>query len=518
MKWLTRRFPGFDYRIVILFGIAFLSLFPLLGAAPLFDEDEGFYAEASREMLETGNYLTAHINGAPQYDKPILIYWLQVISFRIFGLNEFAARFPSALATFLWMLSIFSFTRRHIGLQSGFLASLFFISAIQVTITGKAALVDSALNLFLTQCLFHLYEYAQNRNHRIYTAAVYAGLGFLAKGPVAVVIPFCVSLMYCLMQKQFRIWLKMVFSLPAILIFSAIALPWYVLEYLDQGMIFIQEFFLKHNLERFSRTFEGHSGSLLYYLPVIIIGTLPHCGLLFAIVRQAGSLFKQDLYRFCFIWVGFVVLLFSFGSTKLPHYILSAFAPLFILYGAAYERLTHSRTYLAPAVAFLGLFLILPLAIPLVVPHVRDDFAACMMVAGQPLFGGGYYLFCGLLTVSVMLLFLARQSGSLRPAIVVSIAYLLLINLVLMPRIGGLMQSPVREAALIASRLPERAVMWGHTLPSFMFYTRKLVQMRQPVPGDLLITKKTRLPEVGAHEILYEKNCIVLARVLGRRP
>ncbi len=514
MKWFTRRFPNFDYRIATLFAIAFLSLFPLLGAAPLFDEDEGFYAEASREMLETGNYLTAHINGAPQYDKPILIYWFQAISFRIFGQNEFAARLPSALATFLWMLSIFNFTRRHIGLQSGYLAALFFISAIQVTITGKAAIVDSALNLFLTQCLFHLYEYTQNRNRRIYTAAMYAGLGFLAKGPVAVVIPFGVSLIYCLMQKQFRLWMKMVFNLPAIMIFVAIALPWFVLEYLDQGMIFIQEFFLKHNLERFSRAFEGHSGSLLYYLPVIIIGTLPHCGLLLALICRARSLLKQDVYRFCLIWVGFVLVLFSFGSTKLPHYILSAFPPLFILYGGVYERLTNLRSYLVPATAFLALLLIFPLTIPLVVPYVRDDFAVCMMRSGQSLFGLGYYLFCGITIVSVMLLFFVKQSGSRMPAVVVSIVYLLLINVVLMPRIGELMQAPVREAATVASRLPDRPVMWGHTLPSFMFYSHRLVQMRRPASGDLLITKKTRLSEVGAHEILYEKNCIVLARVL----
>ena len=514
MKKLIRRFFGIDYRIAILIGIALLSLFPMLGAAPLFDEDEGFYAEASREMLENGNFLTAHINGAPQYDKPILIYWLQVISFRIFGLNEFAARFPSALATFLWMLSIFSFTRRHVGVHSGFLSALFFISAIQITITGKAAIVDSALNLFLTQCLFHLYEYTQGRNRRIYTAAMYAGLGFLAKGPVAVVIPFAVSLIYCLMQKKFRLWLKMVFNPQAILVFMVIALPWYILEYLDQGMIFIQDFFLKHNLERFSRAFEGHSGSFLYYLPVIIIGTLPHCGLLFGLVGQARLLFKQDVYRFCFIWFGFVLILFSFGGTKLPHYILSAFPPLFILYGAVYERLSRLRSYLVPAATFLAILLILPLAISPVIPFVRDEFAACMMGSGQSLFGGGYYLFCGFLTFSVSLLFFARQSGLLKPAIVVSLAYLLLINIVLMPRIGELMQSPVREAAQIAFRLPERSVTWGSTLPSFMFYSHKLVQMRQPASGDLLITKKTRLAEVGPHEIIYEKNCIVLARIL----
>jgi 4-amino-4-deoxy-L-arabinose transferase-like glycosyltransferase len=515
MKWLSSRFSNYNHWIAILFGIAFLSLFPLLGSAPLFDEDEGFYAETSREMLETGNYLTAHFNGAPQYEKPILIYWFQTISFRIFGLNEFAARFPSALATFLWMLAIFSFTRRHLGLQCGYLSTLFFISAVQITITGKAAILDSVLNLFMTQCLFHFYEYTQNKKKwQIYTAAFYAGLGFLAKGPVAIVIPFGVSLIYCLMQKQFRPWLKMVFNLPAILIFAIIALPWYVFEYLNQGMVFIQDFFLKHNLERYSRAFEEHSGSMFYYIPVIIIGTLPHCGLLFPLIRQAGSLLKQEVYRFCFVWIGFVLILFSFGSTKLPHYILSAFPPLFILYGGVYERLEHLRSYLAPAAVFLLIFLIFPLTLPLVTPYVRDDFAACIMVSGQSLFGVGYYIFCGLLAGAVMLLFFVRQSSSLMPAVVVSVAYLLLINLALMPRIGALMQSPVREAAQIAGRLPERVVMWGHSLPSFIFYSRKFVALRKPAPGDLLVTKKTKLSEVGAHEILYEKNCIVLARIL----
>jgi 4-amino-4-deoxy-L-arabinose transferase-like glycosyltransferase len=516
MKRLSSRFPHDKLSTAVLLLIAFLSLFPLLGAAPLFDEDEGFYAEASREMLENGNYLTAHLNGVPQYDKPILIYWLQTLGFRIFGLNEFAARFPSALATFLWMLAIFGFTRRHLGPQCGTLSSLFFISAVQITIIGKAAIVDSVLNLFMTQCLFHYYEYTQDKkNRRIYTAAFYAGLAFLAKGPVAIVIPFGVSLIHCLMQKEFRLWLKMVFNLPAILIFALVALPWYIMEYLNQGTIFIQDFFLKHNLERYSRAFEDHSGSMFYYIPVIIVGTLPHCGLLFPLIRRARSLWKQEVHRFCFIWIGFVLILFSFGGTKLPHYILSAFPPLFILYGVVYERLGHLRSYLWPAAVFLVIFLIFPLALPSVIPYVRDDFAACVMVSGQSLFGTDYTIFCGLLTGAVAFFLFIRQTASLRPAIVISVAYLLLINLALMPRIGTLMQSPVREAALIAGRLPEQVVMWGHSLPSFTFYSRKFVALRTPTSGDLLITKKTRLSEVGPHKILYEKNCIVLARILN---
>ena len=517
MKWLISCFsdPG-KRNLIILLAIAFLSLFPVLGLSPLFDEDEGFYAEASREMVENGNFLTAHVNGIPQYDKPILVYWIQSLSFRVWGMNEFAARFPSALATFLWMLAIYSFTRRHCGTSTAFLSALFFISAIQITITGKAAIIDSILNLVITLCMFHLYEYMQHRNSQIYKAAFYAGMAFLAKGPVAVAIPFGITLMYCLVQKQMRLWLRMVFNPLAILVFAIPAIPWYVLEYLDQGPVFIQDFFLKHNLERFSHSFEGHSGSVLYYIPVVIVGTLPHSGLLIPLLRQFRTLLKEDFFRFCLIWTGFVLILFSLGSTKLPHYILSAFPPLFILYATVYKRLDRLRIYVFPAVACLGILWIAPLAIPLVLPWVHDDFAACTMTSGLPLFGSGYYMVCGLLTVSAMMVCWGRISRDLiKTAVIISSAYLVLINAVLMPRIGELMQSPVLEAARIASRFPERVVMWGHSLQSFMFYSRKRVEMRTPVPGDLLLTKKNKLEEIGSHEILYEKNCIVLVRVLG---
>ncbi len=515
MKLSSSRFFNLDYRIAILLCIALLSLFSVLKSAPLFDEDEGFYAEAGREMLMNGDYLTAYMNGSPQYDKPILVYWTECLSFYFFGLNEFAARFPSAVATLLWMLAIYRFTRRHAGPSAGFLAALFFISAIQITITGKAAIVDPVLDLLLTLCMFDLYDYLQRKNYRIYTAAFYAGLAFLSKGPVAVAIPFGVTLVYCLVQRRMRDWLRMVFNPAAILIFALVALPWYVLEYHARGMAFIQDFFLKNNLERYSRSFEGHSGSIFYYLPVIVIGTLPHCGLLIPLIRRFRDLWKTELSRYCLIWIGVVLLIFSLAGTKLPHYILGAFSALFVLYGCVYEKLERFRAYLTPAVVFLWILVVAPLVIPWVQPLVRDSFAACMMASGQALFGVGYYATGIFLAVVVTLLFFLKISPcSVRPAVVVSIVYLVLINVVLMPRVGELMQSPVKEAARVAAEFPDRVVMWGHSLPSFMFYARKLVQMRHPVSGDLLLTKEPKLAEIGPHKILYEKNCIVLVRVL----
>jgi len=235
MTFLKRSLPERHYTIILV-TVALLSLIPTLAGTPLFDEDEGYFAEVSREMLESGNFITAYLNGKPEYDKPILIYWFQAASFRIFGLNEFAARLPSAIATFLWVMALYGFVRRYFNRQTAFLSGIFLLSAVQVTITGKAAISDALLNLFLALTMFRFYDYFHRRKSiYLYEAFLYAGLGFLTKGPVAVVVPAAVGFFFCLFQRRLTIWLRAVFNSVGILIFLAVALPWYVLEYLDQG-------------------------------------------------------------------------------------------------------------------------------------------------------------------------------------------------------------------------------------------------------------------------------------------
>ena len=106
------------------------ALFVNLGNLPLFDEDEGAYAEVTREMLETGNFLTPRLEGKPFFHKPPMIYWTQALSVRLFGLNEFAFRLPSAIASLVWAVLLFYFVRRYVGRQTAWFAAFFLVTSI----------------------------------------------------------------------------------------------------------------------------------------------------------------------------------------------------------------------------------------------------------------------------------------------------------------------------------------------------------------------------------------------------
>jgi len=514
MKLFMRALSERHYTIILV-TVAFLSLIAPLAGTPLFDEDEGYFAEVSREMLESGNFITAFLNGKPEYDKPILIYWLQAASFRIFGLNEFAVRLPSAIATFLWVMALYGFVRRYFDRQTAFLSGIFLISAVQITITGKAAISDALLNLFLALTMFRFYDFVHRQKARyLYEVFLYAGSGFMTKGPVAVVVPAAVGFLFCLFQRRMSLWLRAVFNPVGILIFLAVALPWYVLEYLDQGDAFIQDFFFKHNLERFQSPMEGHGGSLLYFIPVVLIGTLPHSGLWNPMASRLRSWWREPVRKFGMIWFGFVFLLFSLAGTKLPHYIIYGYTPLFILYALTFREIEKFQAYFLPAFLFLLLLTVLPALVPVVAPFITDRFAVLMMASVPEYFGTSYYLFSGGLLILLVAVFYYRRPERTKLALIVSVVFLIMINAVLMPRVGALMQGPVKEAALIARQKNYDVVMWGYYLPSFIFYSGKFVTQRNPAAGDILITKRTHLEELQEYEIIYEKNGIVLAKVI----
>src|ERR1043166_2840545 len=183
------------------YAILFCSCvtFHILGtwSLPLIDRDEPRFAEASREMIERGDYVVPYFNNQLRLDKPPLTYWAQVTSYHIFGENDFAARFPSAIAAALTALSILAWGRRMGGEKLGWWAAIIFTLSLQTFVHAKAAVADMWLVLFMT--LAHWAGYAlirgqpsnaqrptfnaQRRWWWIFYLAL--ALGFLAKGPIA---------------------------------------------------------------------------------------------------------------------------------------------------------------------------------------------------------------------------------------------------------------------------------------------------------------------------------------------
>lgn len=495
------------------------SFFAGLGSAPLFDVDEGAFSEATREMLASGNYLTTYLNGKPRFDKPVLIYWLQLLSVKTFGLNEFAFRLPSAAASAIWAAALYRFTRVELGRRTAFLATLFMVLSLQVTIIAKAAIADALLNCCLAVIMFAVYTHFRTGSPASrYLAFAAAGLGVLTKGPVAILIPGVVSLLFFMQQGQLKNWFRTVLDLRAIMLFLVIVMPWYTLEYLDQGMAFVEGFLFKHNVNRFSSSLEGHSGSPFYYFPVILIGLMPFTGMLFTTLFNLKNLLREPLNRYLLIWFAFVFVFFSLSGTKLPHYMIYGYTPLFVLMARLFAEVKKPRLQVIWPVLFLLLFAALPLLIPVAAARIDDIYILAVLHSALGLTGTGHtILLAGAALLIAALQFVPAISPLSRLA-AGGIVFCLCINFHIMPIAARLLQEPVKEAALLSKREGYKVVMWKVYYPSFLLYSHSFAEKRAPEKGEIVLTTVKYLERLENPELLYSKHGIVLVKNNETKP
>ncbi len=505
----------YAYPGALLAAALAISFFLGLWAVPLFDLDEGAFSEATREMFERGDFISTYLNGAPRFDKPILIYWLQAASAALFGFNEFALRLPSALAACGWVLALYFFLRRVADQRLALHAALITALSLAVSVIAKAATADALLNMLLASSMFAMYLFLRE-NDRRWLLALYAlmGLGFLAKGPVAVLIPGAVGLLYCGWRRQWRAALHMATYVPGMVLFAAIALPWYVLQYQAQGQAFIDGFFLKHNVDRFSGTLEQHGGSVFYYVPVVLVGILPFTSAGLRALAAVKSWRNDDLQMFALLWLAFVLVFFSFSGTKLPHYANYGLTGLFILCATHIDQLRSRWWALLPALLLTLVLLLLPEWLARHTPAVRDPFIQDALADAGAALGTAYRLyFAALLALLIYFLFERRLQ---LPIKLLATAALLIVGLStqVLPAMGQLLQAPVKEAALLTRQQQLQVSMWRITTPSFSFYRQAVTpKIDTPAAGEVVLTKKAQLPELPPHEVIYARGGVALVRL-----
>lgn len=512
----------------ILAVAVFIGFYWQIGSIPLFDLDEGAFTSATREMFLRHDFVTPYLNTVPRFDKPILIYWLQAASAMIFGFNEWAFRLPSALASTFWVWSIYRFGQQVLDRERAFYAALIAATSLMTTVVGKAAIADAVLMLFMTLAMFAIFRHWQTgRAAYIRWAFVAMALGFLTKGPVAVVIPGAVSLMFYLSTGRFGSWWRAVLDWRGILLFLALALPWYVLEYVREGQAFIDGFFLKNNVGRFSAPMEGHSAGFWFYPVVTFIALLPFTGL---VVRAIGGLVQDvrhgawslrpatelsaeaALKRFGWLWFGFVLLLFSFSGTKLPHYLNYGLVGLILVMATYFPSVRNRWLYLLPFWVMLLILLALPGALDLFIDRIQPAYVQAMLADRNLYFGPGWYLLLGtILGLSVIAAF--RRSWPL-PVILVPVAlsFSLVMNGRLLPIVDALQQGPIKAAGLMARDLPGTAVMYRMNTPSFGVYAGKILARHAPESGDLVLTRAVYADELNA-DVLFSQGGVVLLRM-----
>jgi 4-amino-4-deoxy-L-arabinose transferase-like glycosyltransferase len=303
-----------------------LAQFGLIGA------DEPRYAQVAREMLARRDWITPVLNNKPWLEKPPLYYWQAMLAYSVFGVTDWAARLPSALDATAMIVAIYLFFRRlypGVALDAALIAA----SSAGVIAYARAASMDMALAATFAFAMLAWWLW-NGGGKKTWLAVFYASLalGVLAKGPIAPLLAALILTAHAVLRREFRQLLKTIW-LPGILLFCAIALPWYVAVQL-RNPTFFQQFILQHNLARFSSDLYHHREPFWYYFPVTALALVPWT--VFAIAacvpavksclrsRKPATETAADFRVFAFCWLLVPILFFSISQSKLPGYILPA--------------------------------------------------------------------------------------------------------------------------------------------------------------------------------------------------
>lgn len=331
-----------DYFIVIALAVlCYLMFFHSLGSIGLLGPDEPRYASVARAMFESGDYITPRLDGEIWFEKPVLMYWLAAFGFFIFGVGETGARFGSALGASISIFLIYWCGCRLFSRGVGFASALVLLSSVGFFGLARAASMDMPLTAALTAALVFLLVGmdADEKLRRWYFYGFYSaiGLGVLAKGPVAILLPGLALVAFLIWRggyPQWRTWH------PEGLIFTAVvAGPWYTAVTLANGWEFIDVFVINQNLQRFTSTIHGHEQPFYFFIPVLLLSMFPWTFLLIPALRRRG--YRTWREQLVLMWAAIPFVFFSLSSSKLPAYILPMLPALALLCG---REITAEKT------------------------------------------------------------------------------------------------------------------------------------------------------------------------------
>jgi 4-amino-4-deoxy-L-arabinose transferase-like glycosyltransferase len=257
--------------LLALLALAALPYFVNLGTTSIIDANEAFYAETPREMIESGDYISPTFNYEPRLNKPPLSYWAVAAAYHVAGVSLGAARVPIALGAMVMLATAYLLGRQAFSARAGLVAAVTLAATPRMLLFSRRIIIDvyTAMFLGLTLLAFMMAEFHPERRRR-WLMAMYAavGLGVLTKGPVAVVVPALVFLVYVGITRQFTAIRRMMLPAGALIV-AAIVLPYYAALYAQDGWDAIASFLLRENLARYTEGVGAPDRGPLFYLPVV---------------------------------------------------------------------------------------------------------------------------------------------------------------------------------------------------------------------------------------------------------
>ena len=340
--------------VLTLLLLSALTFFLGLGRQAITDSDEAFYAEAAREMVEGGDWLTPHYNYEDRWQKPILYYWVTAAAFAASDTSEFMARFGSALSGFGLVLITWRAARQLTGRDdSAWTAGAIAATCYGYFLMARSALPDLPLAFFITAAIWAALRGADPKETvpaRWWAlAGLAAGLGFLTKGPLALVIPGIVLVPIWWRERR-TVAFRTSHLVIAVVLFAVSGLPWYLAMTMTHGAAYLQSFFVADNLERFATTRFNSPRQVWYYVPIVIGGLIPWSIFLMVLplrtLRDVAQRRRRltDIEWRLVIWTLVPLLLFTASIGKQPRYILPVLPPLAMMLGLAIaDRVADAR-------------------------------------------------------------------------------------------------------------------------------------------------------------------------------
>ena len=486
-------------RVSLLVLLSVLTFFVGLGRPAITDTDEAFYAEAAREMVEGGDWITPQYNGQYRFEKPVLYYWLAALGYLVAGVTEIAARFPSAMAGLVLVLTTYACARRWYDEATGLLAG-----AITATSFGYVTVARQALPDLLLACFIPLATWAalvalvaprpigpdpRRRWWLLVAGAALAG-GFLTKGPVGVALPAMVvgplALWRCWSERASRPDGLRAHVIPLALDVGLLALvclllagPWFAVMTATHGLAYLDRFFVDENVQRFVTDRYNAPRPLWYYLPIVVGGLVPWSPLMLVwwqpirrVAQRARRL--QSVEVWLGVWALAPLLFYSVSIGKQPRYILPILPPLAVLLARGIlRRLAASRSHvqsprrdrlLGVAGALSGTVLVL---FGVFVYRAQSLLAG---VSGATVLTGAVLLVVSGLGVSVVAVS-SRQRLIPAAIVVASIVSTLSVQYVVLSRPGP---EPVEEMAALLQAAGPQSVPYGRYrvfIRNLLFYT-----------------------------------------------
>lgn len=386
--------PAF-FRYIIIIFFASLLFFPFLGNVHLFDWDEINFAECAREMMVSGDYLRVQIDFKPFWEKPPLFIWLQVLSMKLFGINEYAARFPNAFVGVLTLLSLFYIGKCIVNQRMATWWVLLYAAAWLPHLYFKSGIIDPVFNLFIFLAFYQVYLIRQPGRVVMHAmlAGLFLGLAVLTKGPVAILVATLSFIVYLIWNKGlngYKIGHLLLVAFSALITTSL----WFGLEVVNHGWWFVNEF-ITYQIRLLRTEDASHGGPFIYHFVVLLLGCFPASIFLFqySTKKSVEPDKKNDFTRWMWILFWVVLILFSLVKTKIVHYSSLCYFPLTYLAALQVYRLAEDKTLIKKRTVILWLFIgsivaIAITALPLVgiykdklIPLIKDPFAVANLQA-----------------------------------------------------------------------------------------------------------------------------------------